>query len=160
MVAAAVAAAGAQKIGEIVSGFGTWQMSRARASALRAQARAVRGEASMDAQMRADEAERAGATAAVMGAASGGGFDGSFGASLEQLERAGRFNVRSAIWAGETEAKNLEHEAKVAKWEGNMALFTSVIGAGGSLAGDMMGRAERRKQEAARTKLYRRGYGR
>lgn len=153
-------AAAAEKVTKVVEGFGTWQMSRAKASALRAQARATRGEASMDAQLRADEGERAAATAAVMGAASGGGFDGSFGASLEQLERNARFNVRSAIWAGETEARNLEYEAKLAKWQGNMALFTSIIGAGGSLAGDMMGQAERRKQEAAKANLYRRGYGR
>ncbi len=159
-MAAQMAALAAQAAGRIVEGFGTWQMSRAKAAALRGQAKATRGEASMDAQLRADEAERAAATAAVMGAASGGGFDGSFGASLEQLERNGRFNVRSAIWAGETEARNLEYEARLAKWQGNMALFTSVIGAGGSLAGDFMARAERRQQEAARANLYRKGYGR
>lgn len=159
-MALAALATGAAVGGAILNGFGSWQMSRARAAALRAQAKAVRGEASMDAQMQADDAERAAAAAAVMGAASGGGFDGSFGASLEQMERNGRFNVRSAIWAGETEAKNLEYEASVAKQDGIMALFTAGLSAGGSLAGDMMGRAEQRKQQAAKTKLYRRGYGR
>lgn len=146
--------------GQIVQGFGSWQASRARAKALKAAAKQARGEASMDAQLRADEGERAAATAAVMGAASGGGFDGSFGASLEQLERNAVFNVRSAIWAGESEAKNLEYEARVAKQEGVLALVTAGMAAGSSIAGDYMGRAERRKQEAARAKLYRRGYGR
>lgn len=149
--------AGAEKASAIVGGFGSWQMNRAKASALRASAKAARGEASMEAQMRADEGERAAATAAVMGAATGGGFDGSFGTALEQLERNARFNVRSAIWSGETEAKNLEYEAKVAKMEGNMALLSAFVGVGSSLAGDQMARAERRKQEAARVALYRKG---
>lgn len=159
-MSAQMAAAAADKASAIISGFGAWQASRARARALKAAAKQARGEASMDAQMRADEGERAAATAAVMGAATGGGFDGSFGASLEQMERNARFNVRSAIWAGETEAKSLEYEAKVAKQQGNLALLAAVVSTGSSITGDAMARAERRKQEAAKANLYRRGYGR
>lgn len=146
--------------GEIIQGFGAWQGQRARAKALRAQARAVRGEASLDAQMRAEEAERTGARAAVIGAATGGGFDGSFGAGLEQIERAGRFNVRSAIYAGETEGRNLEYEAKVAKAEGNLALASAGVAAFSSIAGGFIRQAEQKKQAASRKGLYRKGYGR
>lgn len=150
----------AQAAGKLIEGFGTWQQSRARAKALRAQARAARGEASLDAQMRAEEAERTGARAAVIGAATGGGFDGSFGAGLEQIERAGRFNVRSAIYAGETEAQNLQYEARVAKAEGNLALASAGVSAFSSIAGGYMRQAEQKQQAASRKDLYRRGYGR
>lgn len=152
-----MAAAAAESVGKIVQGFGTWQMKRAQAAQLKASAKTARVEASQDAQLRADEAERTAARAAVIGAATGGGFGGSFAGSFEQLERAGRFNVRSAIWAGESQAKALEYEAKVAKREGAMALFSAYIGAGGSLAGERMREAENRKQQAARVDLYRKG---
>lgn len=154
-----MAAAAADKISKVYAGFATWQASRARASNLRAGAKAARADASLDAQIRADEAERTAARAAVIGAATGGGFDGSFASSLEQLERNGRFNVRSAIWAGETEARDLEYQAKVAKYDGKMALVSSLIGAGTSLAGDMMRASENRKQQAAKVNLYRSGRG-
>lgn len=155
MIAEAIQAAGS-----IVQGFGAWQQSRARANALQAQARQVRGEASLDAQMRAEDAERAGARAAVLGAASGGGFDGSFAGALEEIERVGRFNVRSAIFAGESEAKNLQYEGKVAKAEGNLALVSSLFSAGSSIGGGFMRQAEQRKQNASRKDLYRKGAGR
>lgn len=150
-------AAGAQAAGQIVAGFGAWQMSRARASALRAQAKQDRRDGSTAGQLAADEAERAGARAAVVGAATGGGFEGSFGTVLEDLERTGVFNARSAIFAGESAAKNSEYEAKVAKYEGNMALLTAGIGLAGSIAGDRMRAAEQRKQAAAKRTLYRSG---
>lgn len=157
MVTAAGIAKGADYAGQIVSGFGNWQMSRAKAAALKAQAKQDRRDGSTAGQLAADEAERAGARAAVVGAATGGGFEGSFGTVLEDLERTGVFNARSAIFAGESAAKNSEYEAKVAKYEGNMQLLTAAIGLGGSIAGDRMRAAEQRKQVAARRNLYRAG---
>lgn len=156
-MSAQAAQAAAQKVGEIVQGFGNWQASRVRAAALRAQAKQDRRDGSTAGQLAADEAERAGARAAVVGAATGGGFEGSFATVLEDLQRTGVFNARSAIFAGESAAKNSEYEAKVAKYEGNMQLATAIIGAGGSLAGDRMRAAEQRKQAAAKRTLYRSG---
>jgi len=154
-VAAAVSA-----VGSLVSGFGQFQASRARAAALRAAAKQARGEASMSAQMAADEGERAAARAAVMGASSGGGFQGSFAGALEQLERTATFNARSAIYAGNIEAQNRNYEARVAKQEGTMALVSSVFEAGSSLAGGFMRQAQQRQQTGIRKKLYASGYGR
>ncbi|MBX9707227.1 MAG: hypothetical protein K2X61_04755 [Caulobacteraceae bacterium] len=147
-------------VGSIVSGFGSFQASRARAAALRQAARQARSEASMEAQLAVDEGERAAARAAVMGAASGGGFQGSFAGALEQLERTATFNARSAIYAGNAEAANRNYEAKVSKMDGNFALASSVFQAGSSLAGDYMRGAEQRRQTGIRRRLFTSGYGR
>lgn len=147
-------------VGNIVAGFGAFQNSRARAAALKRQAKQARGEASMEAQMAVDEGERAAASAAVQGAASGGGFGGSFASVLEDLERTAMFNTRSAIYAGEVEAKNRLYEAKVAKQEGNFALLSSVLQASSTVGGDYMQRAEQRRQTPLKKDPYKRGYGR
>ena len=143
-----------------VRGFGDWQAKRAQASNLRRAAKAARGEASAEAQLAVDEAERAGARAAVVGAASGGGFDGSFGDVLGDLEQTGMFNARSAIFAGNVEANNRLYEADVATQESKMALLSAFVPIVGSIAGDRMRAAENRKQEASRRTLYVKGYGR
>lgn len=150
-------AAAAQKATTFVQGIGSWQMSRVKARQLKAQAKQLRRDGSTAGQQAADEAERVGARAAVVGAATGGGFEGSFGTVLEDLERTGVFNARSAIFAGESAAKQAEYEARVAKAEGNLALLTAVIGTGGSIIGDQMKAAENKKQEAAKRDLYRSG---
>jgi hypothetical protein len=147
-------------VGNIVAGFGAFQESRAKAAQLRAAAKQARGDASIQAGQFADEAERAAATAAVQGAASGGGTDGSFGAVLEDLQRTGQFNVRSAIYAGEAEARNRLYEAKVAKQEGNFAFLSSALQATSSIGGSYMQRAEQRKQADYRKLAYTKGYGR
>lgn len=160
-MAGPVAVAAALKaVGQFASGVSSWQASRARAAALKGAAKQARVEGSQAAQSATDEAERTAAAATVIGAASGGGTGGSFAGMLEQLERTGMFNARSAIYAGRVEANNRLYEAKVAKAEGNMELFSAVLGAGSTLAGDYMGQAERRKQEGGRRKLYAMGYGR
>lgn len=147
-------------VGNIVAGFGMFQQSRTRAAQLRAAAKQARGDASIQAGQAADEAERAGAAAAVQGAASGGGFDGSFAGVLEDLQRTGQFNVRSAIYAGEAEARNREYEAKVAKQEGNLAFLSSALQATSSIGGSWMQKAEQRKQADYRKSAYAKGYGR
>lgn len=147
-------------VGNIVSGFGAFQGSRARAAALRAAARQARGDASIQAGLAADESERLAASAAVAGAASGGGFDGSFAGVMEDLQRTGQFNVRSAIYAGEAEARNREYEAKVAKQEGNLAFLSSALQATSTIGGDYMQNAQRRKQADYRKAAYSKGYGR
>ncbi len=147
-------------VGNIVSGFGAFQASRAQAAALKAAAMQARRSASMEAQMATDEAERAGATAAVRGAASGGGFEGSFDGVLQELEQTGLFNARSAIWSGNVEAANRLYEAKVAKQEGSFALLSSVLQASSSIAGSRMNQAEQNKQRDYRRKLYVSGNGR
>lgn len=148
------AAMAVNAVGSLIKGIGGWQASRARAAALKQAAKEARLEGSQNAQALADEAERAAATATVVGAATGGGTAGSFAAMLEQLENTGTFNARSAIYAGRKEANNRLYEAKVAKAEGNMELISSMYNAGGSVAGHYMGQAEKRKQEAGRRKLY------
>ncbi len=110
--------------------------------------------------MAVDEGERASAAAAVQGAASGGGFGGSFASVLEDLQRTAMFNTRSAIFAGEVEAKNRLYEAKVAKQEGKFALLSSVLQASSTVGGRYMQQAEQRKQGSYRKDLYKRGYGR
>lgn len=144
-------------VGNIVAGFGAFQSSRARASALRGAARQARRDASMEAQLATDEGERAAASAAVMGAASGGGFEGSFDTVLQNLEQTARFNSRSAIWAGNVEAANREYEAAVAKQEGKFALLSSVLQATSSVAGSSMSRAEQSKQKDYRGSYYAKG---
>lgn len=144
-------------VGNIVAGFGAFQSSRARARALRAAADQARAEGTLAAQMATDEAERTGATAAVRGAAMGGGFGGSFSDVMEDLERTGVFNARSAIYAGAMEARNREYEAKVSKMEGNYALASSALQASSSIGGDLMRGAETRKQQASKRALYRSG---
>lgn len=154
MPSAQAIAAGVQAAGSIVRGASGWLASRQRAALLKRAAKQARAEGSQTAQAMADEAERAGATAAVVGAATGGGTGGSFAAMLEQLERAGTQNARSAIYAGRVEANNRLYEAQVAKAEGDMELVSSLFQAGGSLAGEYLRGAERKKQDAARRKLY------
>lgn len=160
MSSAAAVAAGLQAIGSLVSGFGSFQASRARAAALTQSAAMARRDASMEAGLAADDAERAAAQAVVRGAAAGGGGSGSFQGVLENLERTGTFNARSAIWAGETEARNRLYEAKVAKVEGNYALLGSMFQAGSSIAGGFAREAEGRKQQTLGRRLYVSGRGR
>lgn len=156
------AAAAIQAASSLIQGVGGWQASRARAAALKAAAKQARGEASMQAQMMADEGERTAAQAAVIGAATGGGFEGSFGDVLRSIEQTAMFNARSAIWSGNVEAANRLYEARVARQEGNMQLLSSVVSAGSSLAGDWMGRAQQRQQRQIMTRMRHRygGYGR
>jgi hypothetical protein len=155
-----MAMAVAQQAGKIVEGIGTYQAKRAQAAMLKLAAKQARREGSQEAQLATDEAERAGARAAVAGAGSGGGFEGSFAGVLEDLQRTGVFNARSAIYAGNVEAENRLYEAKVAKQEGTMALISAFVGGGSSIAGDQMRAAEQKKQAAAKRTLYVKGYGR
>lgn len=155
-----VMAKAAERAGEIVQGFGTWQGLRAKASQLRKAAGSARREASTEAQMAVDELERTGARAAVAGAGSGGGFEGSFGTVLEDIQRTGIFNARSAIYAGNVEAENLLYESKLAKNEAAMTLVSMALQTGSSIAGDRMQAAERRRQAAAKRTLYVKGIGR
>ena len=159
-MSAQAAAAAAQQVGQIISGFGTWRAKRAQASNLRRAAVQARKDGSAEAQLAVDEAERAGARAAVVGAATGGGFDGSFGAVLDDLEQTGMFNARSAIYAGNVEANNRLYEAEIANVEGKMALVSAFVGTASSIAGQQMQAAENRKQVKHTRTLYTKGYGR
>lgn len=151
------AAAGLQALGSLLGGFGANAAGKQRRKAAYAAARQTRQEASVEASTIADQVERALARAAVLGAAAGGGFDGSAGDVMRDQEQRGKFNVRSAIWQGETRATALEQEGEVARAEGKNALVAGVIDAGSTLLGGMARQAEAGRQAGFRSQLRRIG---
>jgi hypothetical protein len=60
---------------------------------------------------------------------------------LKDLERQSIFQARSTVYRGETEARNREYDALVAKQEGKDALMKSVLEAGAAAASVMVGGA-------------------
>lgn len=157
MAAAMLAAAGLNAFGKVLGGVLTRKAAGERRKALRAAAKQTRQEASVEASAMADEVERAAARAAVVGSKAGGGWAGSAGDVLRDQEQRGRFNVRSAIWQGETRAQALEHEGDVARQEGRIALMTSFIEAGSTLLSAFGQNAELGRQAGFRTQLRRLG---
>ncbi|WP_332772933.1 hypothetical protein [Phenylobacterium sp.] len=113
----------------------------------------ARQEGGVEAAIRLAELDEAGGELAVRAAANGGGLAGSSADALDELERKGMFNVRSAIWGAETKAENASYEGRVAKKEGTIGLISSLVETGGSLAGQYGKAGEASKQSASRQKL-------
>lgn len=154
-----VIAAGLSAMGSLLGGTSAFSGGRARNRAMKAAARQTRQEAAVDAAIINDGVERAAGAAAVAGASAGGGWQGSAVDVLTDLEQRGRFNVRSAIWSGNSRAAAQEHEGAMAEHDGKMALITSVIEAGSSLAGGFARNAEAGKQRSYRSAIRARRMG-
>lgn len=64
----------------------------------------ARGEGAAEAALLEEDAARTRGRAATLAAASGGGLTGSAMDVLDDLQRQGRYRVRSALWSAETDA--------------------------------------------------------
>jgi hypothetical protein len=121
-------------LGKILGGFGAFGAGKAQNKLMQMGARQASQEAAVQANIALDEGERVSAQAATL-AAGGGGITGSALDVLNDLGRQSAFNARSALYAGETEAKSRLYQGQVAAHDGKMALITSVIEAGSSFLG-------------------------
>lgn len=128
-----IAAAGLSAVGKILGGASARSSARARAKANEMQARQALLESGVAAQVGVEADEREIARAATLAAAGGGGFEGSAMRVLDDLSRQSVFRARSSIYRGQAEAQARRYDAKVAKREGDNALFSSIVGAGSSL---------------------------
>lgn len=127
VAAAALAAAG--KLFKGITGFlGKNQEKKY----LRQQAQVRRQEAGIESNVALEEGERVAARGAVVAAASGGGTGGSATAVLDDVARQSMFNARSAIYRGESEARNLTYQASVKSAEAKIELISSFVDAGSS----------------------------
>lgn len=128
--------AGLSAVGSLIGGFGRFQQGRARARALKLAARQTRQEAAIAAQIGLEEADRIGARALTLAAASGGGgLQGSARDVLADLSRQGMYRARQTIRDGNAAAIGLENDARVARAQAGLDLFTGVFDAGTTFLG-------------------------
>jgi len=142
MVLPLLIAAGLSAASSLAGGITANSAARARAKALQAAAVQARNEAGIAAQLGLEDSARTIGSAITMAASgTGGGGTGSATDVLKDLERQSIFQARSTVYRGETEARNREYDALVAKQEGKDALMKSVLEAGAAAASVMVGGA-------------------
>lgn len=131
--------------GQMVSGLAQFGASRARAKAMRAQARETRRLGEVEYRRIAEEGRRQLATATARAAAGGFTVGGSALSVIADLARENDANARGARWGAAREAMGLRNTARQVKAQGSAALLSSSLQAGGSL----MQAADNRKAAAA-----------
>lgn len=129
----------ASSVGNMLAGIGDFFTSRQQGEAMDAAAKQARRDGGMAAQLELENTDRATARGATLAAASGGGLTGSALTVLDDLSRQGVFNARSQIYAGESEGRNLNYQAKVTRRQGELSLALGFVagGAGLTAAGKM-----------------------
>lgn len=119
--------------GQVVQGVATFGASRARAKAMQAQAKETRKLGDVEYRRRTEEGRRQLASATARAAASGFTVEGSALNVIADLARENDANARGARWAASREALSLRNTARQVKAQGNAALLSGVLQAGGSL---------------------------
>lgn len=119
--------------GQMVQGVAQFGASRARAKALRAQARDTRRMGEVEYRRRAEEGRRALASATARAAASGFTVGGSALNVIADMAREKDANARGARWEASREAMSLRNTARQVKAQGTAALLSSSLQAGGTL---------------------------
>jgi hypothetical protein len=133
-VTAAIAIAALSSVGKLLGGFGAYSQGKSIERQKQADAVRQNQQGAIEANVALDEADRVAGQAAVDAAGNGAGLSGSSQDVLGDLERRGKFNARSALWAGQTKAENSLFEGRVARRQGAMKLLTSTVDAGTTLA--------------------------
>jgi hypothetical protein len=139
-------AAGASAVGSLFGGIGKYQAGKARARALEASARNARQESGINASIQLEDADRIGARAATLAAASGGGgLSGSALAVIDDLSRQGMYKARQTVRDGVSESRALKADASAARRQASLDLTTSFIQAGTTVLGAMGQSAQMRR---------------
>lgn len=127
-------ATGLSAIGSIMGGIGKSNAGKARAKALGYAATNARREAGIKASLAMEDADRTGARAATLAAASGaGGLEGSALAVIEDLARQGVYRARQTVRDGISESIALMHDATTARRQASLDLTTGFIEAGSTV---------------------------
>lgn len=148
MVAPVLLAAGVSAVGKLFSGFGQRNAQRAKAKALGYAAQNARREAGVKASLALEDSDRTGARAATLAAASGGGgLQGSAADVIGDLAQQGVFNARQIVRTGVSESIALMQDARTAKAQGDMEMFSSVIDAGSTFLGGIGQSANMRRAQ-------------
>lgn len=139
-------AAGISAVGSIIGGVGRRNQARARAAALKDQARNARQEAAVNAQLRLEESDRVGARAATLAAASGGGgLQGSALDVLADLSRQGMYRARQTVRDGVAQGIALMNDAETMKRQGDLDLTVGFFDAATTVLGQMGQSAQKRR---------------
>ena len=125
-----------QAFGALLGGINTQAAYNERARRLRMQADQFNMEAGVTASNAMQDSARAEAQGFVSDAASGG-FTGSAVDTLNDFIGAQLFNARSIVYRGQTQGRNAQYEANVAKVAGKNALMKSAFDAASSIMGSM-----------------------